>query len=271
MGCYFSSSIPSFSPRGWPRRCSPDAPGLTLPARPLPLTPAVLLVVTSAGADGRVTLAAAGYRVEISRSARDAVRRATAQAFDAYVVDRKFLRGAGRELVARLRMRSPGALLLALTRAGTIEERVAMLEAGADDSLPGPAASEQLATLVRAKLRWRSRAVGGRVLRVGPLALDLGPRRATLEGSSGSADLRMRRKEFSMLQALALDAGAVVPRAALADRVWGAGVHVSRNTFDVTVCGLRQRLVEAARSSGVTDAPWVETVRGAGYRLVPEA
>ena len=230
-----------------------------------------MLVVSSVGAGGCDAwsgLTAMGYHVEITRSARDAVRRATAQVFDAYVVDRDFLRGAGRRLVARLRTRGVSAPLLALTRVGTVEERVAMLEAGADDSLAGPVASEELAALVRANLRWRSRAVGGQVVRVGPLALDIGRRGATLEGSDGRAALRLRRKEFSMLHALAQDAGAVVTRAALADRVWGEGVHVSRNTFDVTVCGLRQQLRAAACSVCATYAPWVDTVRGKGYRLM---
>ena len=172
------------------------------------------------------------------------MQRAAVQAFDTYAVAERSSRRSGRRLVTGLRTRSVDALLLALACTEAFEERVPMLEAGADDPIQERVAPEVLATLARTKLRSRLGAVGGYVIRVGPLALYVGRlyagrRRVTMEGSSRPGALCIRWKEFAVLQTLAYDAGAVVPRTVLVDRVWGAGTYVSRDTLSETVRGLR--------------------------------
>ena len=72
-----------------------------------------------------------------------------------------------------------------------------------------------------------------------------------------------------MLEVFMRSADAVLSRTVLAERVWGDALFVTDNALDVTVSGLRQRLDDAVKASGAEGPPWVETLRGVGYRLVP--
>lgn len=234
----------------------------------MPAPPVRVLLVSSTEPDGcgvRSELASAGFSIEVAPSAQDAELRARARRYDAFVVDWQL--SESRRLVERLRAVGVDEPVLALTACGTAEARVAALEAGADDSLALPVAPKELAARLRAKLRRSAQARGCQVVRTGPLVLDVDRHRVTMCGPLGCSVLCLRRKEFAMLHAFMRDAGAMIPRAVLRDRVWGEGLHVSRNTFDVTLSGLRQKLQEAAQASGAVDAPYVETIRGAGYQL----
>jgi DNA-binding response OmpR family regulator len=80
--------------------------------------------------------------------------------------------------------------------------------------------------------------------------------------------LNLRPKEYALLEYLLRSPGTVRSREVIGEHVWGDSLYVTDNALDVTVSGLRQKLAEASREAGVP-APEIETVRGVGYRLMP--
>ena len=158
----------------------------------------------------------------------------------------KALRRGGRELT-----------ILMLTARDTVNDRVAGLDAGADDYLVKPFAYEELAARLRALAR--RAAPGSRrpepILAAGPIALDERSRRVTVDGRS--VDLSPR--EFSLLECFLRHPGQSLTRDQLLDQAWPFSVAVTPNAVDAYVHYLRTKLGSAGR--------WIETVRGVGYRL----
>jgi DNA-binding response OmpR family regulator len=158
----------------------------------------------------------------------------------------KALRRDGRELT-----------ILMLTARDTVNDRVAGLDAGADDYLVKPFAYEELAARLRALAR---RAASGSrrpepILAAGPIALDERSRRVTVDGTP--VDLSPR--EFSLLECFLRHPGQSLSRDQLLDQAWPFSVAVTPNAVDAYVHYLRTKLGSAGR--------WIETVRGVGYRL----
>jgi two-component system response regulator MprA len=158
----------------------------------------------------------------------------------------KALRRDGRELT-----------ILMLTARDTVNDRVAGLDAGADDYLVKPFAYEELAARLRALAR--RAAPGSRrpepILAAGPIALDERSRRVTVDGRP--VDLSPR--EFSLLECFLRHPGQSLTRDQLLDQAWPFSVAVTPNAVDAYVHYLRTKLGSAGR--------WIETVRGVGYRL----
>jgi two-component system response regulator MprA len=158
----------------------------------------------------------------------------------------KALRRGGRELT-----------ILMLTARDTVNDRVAGLDAGADDYLVKPFAYEELSARLRALAR--RAAQGSRrpepILAAGPIALDERSRRVTVEGRP--VDLSPR--EFSLLECFLRHPGQSLTRDQLLDQAWPFSVAVTPNAVDAYVHYLRTKLGSAGR--------WIETVRGVGYRL----
>ena len=158
----------------------------------------------------------------------------------------KALRRGGRELT-----------ILMLTARDTVNDRVAGLDAGADDYLVKPFAYEELAARLRALAR--RAAPGSRrpepILAAGPIALDERSRRVTVDGRP--VDLSPR--EFSLLECFLRHPGQSLTRDQLLDQAWPFSVAVTPNAVDAYVHYLRTKLGSAGR--------WIETVRGVGYRL----
>jgi two-component system OmpR family response regulator len=214
-----------------------------------------------------------GYRVDWAADAEEGQRLALAHAYDAYVVDWRLPKGDGKAVVEALRAAGVDRPVLMLTALADVEHRVAGLDAGADDYLPKPFAFEELVARLRALGRRAAPDGPGRALRLGPLEADGVRRLAMLDGPGGAETLNLRPKEYALLEAL-LEAALreldpAMSRAAIAERVWGDALYVTDNALDVTVSGLRQKLDDARRATGAADAPWIETIRGVGYRLVP--
>jgi DNA-binding response OmpR family regulator len=161
----------------------------------------------------------------------------------------------GFELCRRLRSNGDVPILI-LTARDEEPDRVIGLELGADDYLTKPFSPRELVARVRAVLR---RAEPGplesHVLEVGELQIDLRTCSATLAGSP----LALRTLEFELLAELARNAGHVVKRDRLLDRVWGISFAGGTRTVDVHVAQLRKKL-------GRPDV--IQTIRGVGYRLV---
>jgi DNA-binding response OmpR family regulator len=164
---------------------------------------------------------------------------------------------SGLEVAKRLRRDGRELPILMLTARDTINDRVAGLDAGADDYLVKPFAYEELAARLRALAR---RAESGPrrpdpVLAAGPIALDERSRSVTVDGRR--VDLSPR--EFSLLECFLRHPGQSLTRDQLLDQAWPFSVAVTPNAVDAYVHYLRTKLGEAGR--------WIETVRGVGYRL----
>jgi DNA-binding response OmpR family regulator len=164
---------------------------------------------------------------------------------------------SGIEVAEQLRRGGGQMAILMLTARDTVGDRVAGLDAGADDYLVKPFAFEELAARMRALGR-RGLAGQRRVeprLRVGPIELDETIRQVTVDGRA--VDLSPR--EFSLLECFLRHPGQVMSRDQLLDQAWPFGVVVTPNAVDAYIHYLRDKLGDAGRL--------VETVRGVGYRM----
>jgi DNA-binding response OmpR family regulator len=164
----------------------------------------------------------------------------------------------GLTVCRRLRERS-NVPIIVVTAKGEEVDRVVGLELGADDYVVKPFGFRELLARIRAVMRRVNDDRDERTtLSVGPLAVDLRAREATLDGS----DLPLTGKEFDLLALLAEDAGSVVARSDILERVWHTTWYGGAKTIDVHVASLRRKL---------GDPGWIQTVRGVGFRLRPPA
>jgi DNA-binding response OmpR family regulator len=173
---------------------------------------------------------------------------------DAVVLDLMLPGMSGTEVCQQLRREGNDVPILMLTARGTVAERVAGLEAGADDYLVKPFALEELHARLRAIGRRRDPEDNRLV--VGDVVLDEGDRRVWV----AEEEVDLSRREFDMLHSLMSARGRVVSRARLYDDVWDFEVDISSNAMDVHMSRLRRAL---AGSEQVT----IRTLRGVGYRL----
>jgi DNA-binding response OmpR family regulator len=176
---------------------------------------------------------------------------------EAVILDVGLPRMSGLEVAQGLRRMGRDLPVLMLTARDTVTDRVAGLDAGADDYLVKPFAYEELAARLRALAR-RSEQGPRRpdpVLEAGPIRLDERTRRVTLDGRL--VDLSPR--EFSLLECLLRHPGQTLTRDQLLDQAWPFAVAVTPNAVDAYVHYLRTKLGDAGR--------WIETVRGVGYRM----
>ena len=160
----------------------------------------------------------------------------------------------GFDLCRRLRDSADVPILILTARDEEID-RIIGLELGADDYLTKPFSPRELVARVRAVLRRADPGPESRVIEVGELQVDLRTQSATIAG----VRLELRTLEFELLAELARNAGNVVRRDLLLDRVWGISFAGGTRTVDVHVAQLRKKL-------GRPDL--IHTVRGVGYRLL---
>ena len=154
--------------------------------------------------------------------------------------------------------RTKAVPILMLTARGDEADRVAGLDAGADDYIIKPFSTKEMLARIRAVLRRRApEQVGGSVA-IGPLLLDASTHRVSYDGQM----LKMGPTEFKLLHYFMKNAERVHSRGQLLDKVWGDHVFIEERTVDVHV----KRLREALGVAGVL----IETVRGAGYRLTAQ-
>jgi two-component system phosphate regulon response regulator PhoB len=151
--------------------------------------------------------------------------------------------------------RTQSVPIIMLTARGDEADRVAGLDAGADDYIAKPFSTKELLARIRAVLRRRTPEEAGDVLVIGKLVLDPSTHRVSFE----ERPLKLGPTEFKLLHYLMGHAERVHSRAQLLDKVWGDHVYIEERTVDVHVKRLREALAQAGSM--------VETVRGAGYRL----
>jgi len=147
--------------------------------------------------------------------------------------------------------------IIMLTARADEGDKVAGLDAGADDYLAKPFSTNELLARIRAVLRRRSPEALDTAVTVGALTIDPATRRATSQGR----EVKIGATEFRLLHFLMTHPERVHSRAQLLDRVWGDHVFIEERTVDVHVKRLRESL------SGVSCQQMIETVRGAGYRM----
>jgi len=151
--------------------------------------------------------------------------------------------------------RTKGIPILMLTARGDEPDKVAGLDAGADDYITKPFSTQELLARIRAVLRRRAPEHAGDTVAVGELVLDAAAHRLTWRGRA----LKIGPTEFKLLHYLMRHPERVYSRSQLLDKVWGDHVFIEERTVDVHV----KRLREALGGAGAM----IETVRGAGYRL----
>jgi two-component system, OmpR family, response regulator MprA len=203
-------------------------------------------------------LALEGYRVAEAASGEQAVNQLRNRAVDAVVLDVLMPGIDGLEVCRRLREAGDRTPVLMLTARDAVEDRVAGLEAGADDYLVKPFAFAELIARVRALLR-RSGVDGDGAerLRFGPLTLDL----AAYEARVGERAVELTRTEFQLLELLMRNPRQVLTRTLINERVWGYDFGPTSNSLGVYVGYLRRKL-EAGGEERL-----IQTVRGVGYVL----
>jgi DNA-binding response OmpR family regulator len=164
---------------------------------------------------------------------------------------------SGLEVARRIRSRGSQVPILMLTARDGISDRVAGLDAGADDYLVKPFAYEELAARLRALARRASetRRASSRRLINGPIVIDERLRKVTVNGQ----EIDLSRQEFALLECLVRRPGRVMTRDELLDTAWPFGVAITPNAVETYIHYLRTKLGEAAS--------WIETVRGVGYRM----
>ena len=177
-----------------------------------------------------------------------------AHSFDLVILDLGLPRLLGREVLVRLRSRGATTPVLIVTAADAIADRVAGLDAGADDYLVKPFALAELEARVRALIR-RSHGRDRNLLVQGALAFDTAARTATVSGEV----LDLSARELAVLELLLLRSGRVIAKEQFVEHLCGWGQDVTSNAIEVYVHRLRRKLEPA----GVH----VQTVRGLGYYL----
>jgi two-component system response regulator MprA len=197
-----------------------------------------------------------GYRTLVATDGAAALSSVVEHGPDVIVLDVMMPYGDGLAGCRRLRERGNRTPILMLTARHEVSDRVAGLDAGADDYMPKPFDLEELLARLRALLR-RVADPDEDVLAAGPLRLDV--RRRALTSNGGAVDLT--RTEFSILELLMRNDGIVLERSTIYDRVWGYDFGSSSRSLDVHVGYLRRKL-EADGSPRL-----IETVRGVGFVL----
>ncbi len=207
----------------------------------------------------RRALTMQGYDVELAGDGEEALLRlrANPNATDLAIVDVLMPRLDGLEMTRRLRADGNQVPILMLTARDQVADRVAGLEAGADDYLVKPFALEELVARVRALLRRLSADEAATTLSFADLELNTGTREVT----RGDESLVLTRTEFALLELFLRNPKQVLTRSVIFDRVWGYDFGYGSNSLDVYISYLRKK-TEAGGKPRL-----IHTVRGVGYAL----
>lgn len=197
--------------------------------------------------------------VDIAYDGEQALELAGSCEYDAIVLDLMLPKIDGMTVCRRLRAQGCAMPVLMLSARDMIEDRVGGLDAGADDYLTKPFATQELAARLRALLRRRA-GLGAPVLKVGDL--ELNP--ATRVVRRGDRVLSVTLKEYALLEFLMRRPGVVHTRTMIAEHVWGFSLDSCSNVVDVYVKHLRDK-IDAPGEHG--PASFIQAVRGIGYVL----
>jgi two-component system response regulator MprA len=202
-------------------------------------------------------LRANGFDVQLAGDGHEAFKKIDSAPFDAVVLDVLMPGPDGLALCRSLRRNGHAVPILMLTARHAVADRVAGLEAGADDYLVKPFALEELLARVHALLRRTMPDAGDRVLSFADVWLD--PK--SLEVRRGQRPIELPRLQFLLLELFMLNPRQVLPRSLIYERVWGYDFGPTSNSLHVHLSQLRQKLEEAG------EPRLIHTIRAMGYVL----
>ena len=197
-----------------------------------------------------------GHVVEVANDGARAAEMANEFAYDLVVLDLNLPNLDGTEVLTRLRQSKPGLPVIVLTARNRIEDRVQVLDLGADDYLIKPFSFAELSARIRALLRRGVRASDS-VLKYADLELNRISRQVTRNGKR----LDLTTKEFALLEYLMCNSGRRVTRSMIMQNVWNLNFDTMTNVVDVYINYLRKK-VDEGQAVRV-----IHTVRGIGYQL----
>lgn len=200
------------------------------------------------------------YAVDVAADGERALVQAAVNDYDVIVLDVMLPRRNGIEVCRALRERGSRVPVLMLTARDAVGDRIAGLDAGADDYLVKPFAFGELLARLRALTR-RAPALLPSTITIGDLVIDTRSQRAWRSGEA----IALTAKEYSMLEFLARNAGRVVSRADIVAHVWDDNHDPLSNSIEVYIKRLRRKIDR----EGMT--PLIRTRRGAGYALTADA
>ena len=196
-----------------------------------------------------------GHIVSAVGDGRDAIFLATSEPFDAIILDRMLPGLDGMTILRSIRGAGVTTPVLMLTALARVEDRVEGLEAGADDYLVKPFAFTELTARLNALSRRPAAVAAETVLRAGDIELN----RLKREMRRGGQRVDLQPREFALLEELMVNAGRVVTRTMLLERVWDFHFDPKTNIVETHVSRLRSKL-----NAGFESDP-IQTVRGSGY------
>lgn len=203
----------------------------------------------------RAGLMQAGFAVDWSKDGREAEIAVSGEPYDAVVLDLGLPHLPGMDMLRRTRASKNPVPILILTARDSVADRVAGLDAGADDYLIKPFDLGELQARLRALVR-RAKSQIEPVIAHGALHLDPAGRSVTLAGRS----VELSAREFAILHELLLNAGRVLSKAQLEEKLYGWGEEIESNAVEVFVHHLRRKLAPDL----------IRTVRGVGYMIAKE-
>lgn len=204
------------------------------------------------GEAARQGLRQEGHTVDWVRDGREADAAVAAAPYDAVLLDLGLPRRDGLSLLKSWRAHSVTVPVLIITARDAVSDRVAGLDAGADDYLVKPFDLDELSARVRAVARRRSGRAES-VIRIGDLEIESATKHVRWKG----ADITLSPREYALLEALANRPGAYLTRAQLEERLYGWDEEIASNAVEVHIHGLRRKL----------DPELIRNVRGMGYTL----
>lgn len=199
----------------------------------------------------------AGYAPHLETDGRAAFFRAQAENFDLILLDWMLPGMSGLDVCRELREKGNKSLILIITAKDTQEDKIAGLDAGADDYLVKPFQVGELLARMRALLRRQATSSGQAILQVHDLSLDP----ATRLAKRGGRTLRLSATEYSLLDYLMRHAGQTITRSQILDHVWQYDFGGSDNVLDCYISYLRQKIDKGASPK------LIHTARGVGFRL----
>jgi two-component system copper resistance phosphate regulon response regulator CusR len=199
------------------------------------------------------------YAVDVAEDGQQALYLADINAYDAIILDLLIPAPEGLEVCRTLRASGSKVPILMLTARAAVDEKIAGLDAGADDYLAKPFEFRELVARLSALLR-RGGATISTIFEVGELQIDTRSHRVSIEGQS----LTLTTKEYAVLEYLARNCGRIMTREEIAEHVWGQEFDPFSNLIEAYINRLRRHMER------VSSKKFIHTIRGSGYMLEPE-